>query len=109
MPLAPSAGISIDFVGSGHSLSADEIAGIAPLAHWNPLRDASGSSGSLIDSLGAPIAFTQISWRSGDGWFDVQPSNADSDMFSGYIEQNGAPEVQGTVVVSISNVPNALV
>ena len=101
--------MSIDFVGSGPSLMTNQVAGIAPLGNWNELSGAVGSSTRLVDSSGTSTSGAKISWTSGDGWFDVQVNSPDRYLFAGYIEQNGAPEVPGTVVVSVSDLPNALV
>ncbi|MGH7285841.1 MAG: hypothetical protein ACRELY_30350 [Polyangiaceae bacterium] len=108
LPSKP-AGISIDFVGSGTWLSSNEVAGLAPLGHWNELPGPIGSSASLVDSHGTLLTSTDVFWTSGDGWFDIQPSDPNRHMLSGYIEQNGAPGVQGTVSVAISGLPRELV
>jgi hypothetical protein len=102
-------GISLDFAGSGTAIADNEIAGIAPLAHWNALSGANGSNASLGDAFGAAVTETQVSWHSGDGWVDGSPENADGRMISGSIEQNGSPDVPGTVVVLVTNLPRDLV
>jgi hypothetical protein len=109
-PAAPidAYGISIDFVGTGTMLGGDDVAGIAPLRHWNALFYADGKNGALVDSAGAWIDAMQIAWTSGGGWYDPQVDTANSQMFSGFIEPTGDPGVGGTVVVSVSRLPDAL-
>ena len=66
--------ISVDFVGTGTSMLATEIAGVVAAPNWNPAMGASGATLALMDETGTPSGAT-IAWNAAGQW---KPGIADA-------------------------------
>src|SRR5262245_32386105 len=102
-PTATSAAISINFVGSGSSMGAAEIAGVVAKANWNNATGATRSTPmALKDETGATTPAT-VTWTADNTWSTLIPDDAGNRrMMKGYLD-NG---FEGPTTVNVTGLPS---
>ncbi|MCU1325298.1 MAG: hypothetical protein JWN34_668, partial [Bryobacterales bacterium] len=79
--------LSVDFVGTGNSLAANEVAGVIPKSNWNSASGAASTTPLNLKSEAGSATGATVTWASDNAWrtpvADVAGNNR---MMSGYLD-----------------------
>src|SRR3954462_4454823 len=93
VPMAKSAGISVDFYGTGggggtvqSQMGPSETAGVIPLSNWNSFAGLSGTAQPLVDDGGLATG-ASVTWTSNNTWnTPITEAPGNFRMMKGYID-----------------------
>lgn len=102
--------ININFMGGTGDLPDGVVvtgtAGFIPSEHWNNVADRltpQGSATDLIDSTGATLAGTAVTWNANNTWLvsSDEPAPGNSSLMAGYLDTSDS----STTTVTVTNIP----